>query len=113
MMIYNLDKINEMADGDEDFILSIVGVFLEEVPQDLADLEDALANGDKESSYKLAHKLKPNMDIMGLEAARVAALEIETIGKNNGSLDDMRTQLPKLQHDINTVIAELKTDFNL
>ncbi|MGS0526845.1 hypothetical protein ACU8V7_18550 [Zobellia nedashkovskayae] len=32
-MIYNLDKINEMAEGDEDFINSVISVFLEEVPE--------------------------------------------------------------------------------
>ena len=112
-MIYSLDKINEMSDGDQDFILSIVGVFLEEVPQDLADLESAIAAGDVENAYKLAHKLKPNMDILGMEGARVAALEIETIGKNNGSMDDIRSRFPILQQDINQAITELKTDFGL
>ncbi|MEP3380770.1 MAG: Hpt domain-containing protein, partial [Maribacter dokdonensis] len=34
-MIYNLDKINEMAEGDQDFINSVISVFLEEVPEDL------------------------------------------------------------------------------
>ena len=113
MMIYSLDKINEMADGDEDFILSIIGVFLEEVPHDLADLEKAIAADDVENAYKLAHKLKPNMDILGLEEARVAALEIETIGKNNGSMDEIRARFPKLQQDINQVVSELKNDFRL
>ena len=113
MMIYSLDKINEMADGDEDFILSIVGVFLDEVPQDLASLETAIEAGDVENAYKLAHKLKPNMDILGLEAARVAALEIETIGKNNGSIEDIRAHFPRLKQDINQVLIELKTDFGL
>jgi len=112
-MNYTLDKINEMADGDEDFILSIIGVFLEEVPQDLADLEEAIAAGDLENSYKLAHKLKPNMDILGMEEARVAALEIETIGKNNGSIDEIRARFPRLKEDISQVVSELKTDFNL
>ena len=41
-MIYNLDKINEMAEGDEDFIVSVVSVFLEEVPEDLEGLEKAI-----------------------------------------------------------------------
>lgn len=113
MMSYSLDKINEMADGDEDFILSIVGVFLEEVPQDLADLEAAIASGDMENSYKLAHKLKPNMDVMGMEAARVAALEIETIGKNKGSMDEIRARFPQLKRDITQVVTALKTDFGL
>lgn len=112
-MNYTLDKINEMADGDQDFILSIIGVFLEEVPEDLKDLEAAIDAGDVENSYKLAHKLKPNMDILGMEEARVAALEIETIGKNNGNMDEIRAHFPRLKQDINQVITELKTDFNL
>ncbi len=41
-MIYSLDKINEMAEGDQDFINSVVSVFLEEVPEDLLALETAL-----------------------------------------------------------------------
>ncbi|MEP1018835.1 MAG: Hpt domain-containing protein, partial [Maribacter dokdonensis] len=41
-MIYNLDKINEMAEGDQDFINSVISVFLEEVPEDLEALENAL-----------------------------------------------------------------------
>ena len=41
-MIYNLEKINEMAEGDEDFIISVISVFLEEVPVDLQALETAI-----------------------------------------------------------------------
>ena len=80
-MIYNLDKINEMAEGDEDFIVSVVSVFLEEVPEDLEGLEKAINNKDYENIYKLAHKIKPNVDILGMEQTRAKALEIETLGK--------------------------------
>ncbi|WP_345742078.1 hypothetical protein [Cellulophaga baltica] len=41
-MIYSLDKINELADGDEDFIQSVVSAFLDEVPEDLEQLEVAI-----------------------------------------------------------------------
>lgn len=112
-MIYSLDKIKAMAEGDEDFILSIIGVFLEEVPQDLADLESAITEGDIENSYKLAHKLKPNMDILGMEQARVMALEIETIGKDQGSIEEIRARFPSLKQDILQAITELKNDFDL
>ena len=42
-MIYNLEKIKEMAEGDEAFIKSVISVFLEEVPGDLGELETAIA----------------------------------------------------------------------
>ena len=89
-MIYSLDKIHEMAEGDEDFVTSVVSVFLEEVPADLDGLEKAIAERDYENVYKLAHKIKPNVDILGMEQTRARALEIETMGKNTARLKRLR-----------------------
>ena len=112
-MIYTLDKINEMADGDEDFILSIVTVFLEEIPQDLEDLEEAIGNRDHEKTYQLAHKIKPNVDLLGMEQTRILALDIESLGKNQGSFDEINTKFPALKQDVLQVISELKSDFRI
>ena len=78
-MIYNLDKINEMAEGDSDFVLSVISVFLEEVPQDLSELEAAVNASHYEQVYKMAHKIKPNVDLLGMEQTRAIALEIEKV----------------------------------
>ncbi|MEH6682663.1 MAG: Hpt domain-containing protein [Sediminicola sp.] len=112
-MIYSLDKLNEMAEGDEDFINSVVSVFLEEVPYDLDLLEQAVGKKDYANVYQLAHKIKPNVDLLGMEQTRACALEIETLGKNanNGAELDKLFQL--LQKDIHQVVAELKKDFDL
>ncbi len=112
-MIYNLDKINEMADGDEDFISSVISVFLEEVPQDLQDLEVALAQGNHEKVYQLAHKIKPNVDLLGMEQTRAAALQIETLGKNAANMSEIQKVFPILKQDIHQVVGELKKDFHL
>lgn len=113
MMIYNLDKINEMAEGDEDFIASVISVFLEEVPEDLESLEKAIDSKDYENIYKLAHKIKPNVDILGMEQAREKALEIETLGKTTGTIDQITEKFPMLKKDVLQVVTELKNDFNL
>ena len=112
-MIYSLDKINEMADGDQDFINSVITVFLEEVPHDLDELEKALEGQDHEKVYQLAHKIKPNVDLLGMEQTRAAALEIETMGKNKASIADIEKVFPALKTDIVQVMSELKNDFNL
>lgn len=110
-MIYKLDKLKEMAEGDEDFILSVIAVFLEEVPADLRDLEAAIAASHYEQVYKLAHKIKPNVDLLGMEQARVMALEIETLGKNQGDMAQIRGRFPILKSDVEQVISELRKDF--
>ncbi|NNC60906.1 MAG: Hpt domain-containing protein [Flavobacteriaceae bacterium] len=112
-MIYSLDKLNEMADGDNDFVLSVITVFLEEVPQDLEDLEKALDKGDYENVYKLAHKIKPNVDILGMEQTRAIALEIETLGKDEKNKDLIEEKFPALKKDIHQVIGELRKDFEV
>ncbi len=112
-MIYNLDKINEMAEGDEDFINSVISVFLEEVPRDLLDLENALAQNDYQNVYQLAHKIKPNVDLLGMEQTRAVALEIETLGKNSANMADIERIFPTLKQDIHQVVSELKKDFDL
>ena len=110
-MIYSLDKIKEMAEGDEDFILSVISVFLEEVPTDLEGLEKAVQEKDHEQIYKLAHKIKPNVDLLGMEQTRACALELETLGKNAANMDQIENKFPQLKKDIVQVIAELQKDF--
>lgn len=112
-MIYNLDKINEMAEGDQDFITSVISVFLEEVPVDLEGLEKAIAERDFENVYKLAHKIKPNVDLLGMEQTRATALEIETLGKTTANLDEIVEKFPLLKKDVLQVVSELKKDFDL
>ncbi len=112
-MIYSLDKLNEMAEGDEDFINSVIAVFLDEVPADLEMLEQAIEKKDYSNVYQLAHKIKPNVDLLGMEQTRANALEIETLGKKEGSGEAIEKLFPLLKNDIHQVVSELKKDFNL
>ena len=111
-MIYSLDKINEMAAGDEDFVQSVITVFLEEVPGDLEALERAIDEKDFDSVYQLAHKIKPNVDLLGMEQTRATALEIETLGKSAENSAEIESKFPLLKKDVLQVISELKKDFN-
>lgn len=112
-MIYSLDKINEMADGDGDFIMAVISVFLEEVPEDLEALENAITVKDFNQIYKMAHKIKPNVDLLGMEQTRANALEIETLGKTESSFEAIQSKFPLLKKDIEQVVLELKKDFDI
>lgn len=112
-MIYTLDKINEMAEGDNDFIISVISVFLEEVPEDLAALESAIASENFEQIGKMAHKIKPNVDLLGMEQTRANAYDLEKLGKTSGSLEEIKMKFPILKKDVQQVISELRKDFNL
>lgn len=110
-MIYSLDKIQEMAEGDAEFVESVLSVFLEEVPTDLLALEGAVKAGDYEQIYKMAHKIKPNVDLLGMEQARALALEIETLGKASGDLGLIRGHFPVLKQQVEQAVSELRKEF--
>ncbi|NAS29754.1 Hpt domain-containing protein [Flavobacteriaceae bacterium R38] len=112
-MLYNLDKIDELSGGDEDFRLSVISVFLEEIPQDLAILKEAIKNQDFESIYQHAHKIKPNVDLLGMEEVRQKVLAIEKQGRNEKDMGIINGLFPFVEETINNVIIELKDNFKL
>jgi len=85
---------------------------LEEVPVDLEALEVAIRDRDFENVYKLAHKIKPNVDLLGMEQTRATALEIETLGKSEENRPEIELKFPLLKKDILQVISELRKDFD-
>ena len=103
---------NEMAEGDNDFIKSVISVFLEEVPVDLSALEAALESENYEQVYQLAHKIKPNVELLGMVQAHTSALEIETLAKNKTNTSQINSFFIGLKKDVLQVIKELQNDFN-
>ncbi|WP_340065398.1 Hpt domain-containing protein [Ascidiimonas aurantiaca] len=112
-MLYNLDKLTELSGGDEDFILSVISVFLEETPQDLASLKNAVQAETFSDIYQHAHKIKPNVDLMGMEEVRIKVLQIETEGKNGKDMKVINELFPSVEESINKAIVQLKDNFGL
>ncbi|MCV6628727.1 MAG: Hpt domain-containing protein [Flavobacteriaceae bacterium] len=112
-MIYNLDKINELSGGDQDFLVSVISTFLEEIPSDLEVLKNAVTAQDFTQIYQFAHKIKPNVDLLGMETARANALEIETLGKTTQDINKINQIFPALEKDVEQAVVELKAAFGL
>ena len=64
------------AAGSE-FVTELVGTFLEEAPEMLADLRSARAAGDGERFRRAAHSLKSNCNTFGALGLGLMAREIE------------------------------------
>ena len=109
---YKLEKINDLAGNDKDFITILVQTFLEEVPEDLKLLQEAVDNDNKEQSYQLAHKMKPTIELFGLNSFN-ALLAIQDWGKGSKVSENIKVQLSQVVKAISKASQELKTDYNL
>lgn len=109
---YSLESLKEIAGGDEDFMAVVAQTFLDEIPNDLEALNDAVANDNRELAYQFAHKMKPNLEMLGLNLKKdVTSIESWTnTSKNKVAI---ASNLEKLNNILKQVFAELKTDFDL
>ena len=80
-----LDKSRalEVTGGSARILKRVTSVFLENLPKQVAELADALAEGQRETAQRKAHALKSAAASLGGTRVNEIALEIETAAKED------------------------------
>ncbi|MBC8757496.1 Hpt domain-containing protein [Kordia sp. YSTF-M3] len=112
-MGYNLEKINAISDGDTDFIEAVVVAFIEEIPEDLVKFEHEVKSENYKEIYQVSHKIKPNLDLLGMQESYDINLQILSWSKAETNISDIATAFDSILAKINSNINELKKEFNL
>lgn len=112
MSSYNLESVIEMAGGDQDFVKVVVQTFLEEIPPDLNAMNEAIAEDNPEVAYQYAHKMKPNLQMFGLELMPQIKI-IEEWSKSGKSKDEVLEAAETITNKVRTAEQELRNDFDL
>ena len=108
--LYNLEKVTELAEGDKSFVELLVNAFLEEIPDDLEKMTQAVENNDTKTAYQCAHKMKPNFLLFGIDVVdKVRLLESWKDGKIG--FKEAQPALMFVKETANTAIAQLQQDF--
>lgn len=112
MSNYNLESVEEMAGGDQDFLKVVIQTFIEEIPPDLEAMNQAVAENNPNQAYQYAHKMKPNLQMFGLELMPQIKIieEWSKSGKDKKEVDEA-THIIYLK--VKKAEQELKADFNL
>jgi HPt (histidine-containing phosphotransfer) domain-containing protein len=109
---YSKDSLSELAGGDLDFMKVVAQTFLEEIPVDLQGLIEAIENNNKELTYQYAHKMKPNLEMFGIDILKeIKAIESWT--NTTKKVEDINPQIEKVYATLTAVFEELKEDFTL
>jgi len=112
MKNYNLNDVIEMAGGDDDFVKIIVQTFLEEIPPDVTSMSEAISNSNPALAYQFAHKMKPNLELFGLNQMD-HILMIEAWSKGKERETNARDAGEKIAAKVRLAERELKADFSL
>jgi len=109
---YSIDSLRQIADNDEDFMSIVAKTFLEEIPPDLESLEEAIENNNKELAYQFAHKMKPNLEMFGIDVAKDVS-SIENWTKTSKDVRTVESNIERLSNVLKAVFGELKEEFSL
>ena len=112
MSIYSIENLKEVMGDDPEFIAVVVQTFLDEIPPDLEGLKAAVAEGDRKRAYGFTHKMKPNIEMFGVDLMKNIR-SIETWSRSSKDVDAVQGLVDEVDQTLNAVFTALRQDFNL
>jgi len=110
---YNLAKVYALSDNDPEFVNQILTLFVTEIPEDLLEIKEGIKKKDHKHAYAYAHKVKPSLDLLGLNVAFEEILQIEAWTKAEGEKKEIKETFKSVKNQVDEAIKELKKDFDL
>ena len=111
--VYSLQYLHESSDGDEEFIKTMIGMFLESTPLALKLMNDSLEQGDWDEMRQAAHKLRSHLRYFGIIEAAELTEEIERIATKNPKKQILSPLLDKVTSICQRGMQQLSEDFHL
>jgi HPt (histidine-containing phosphotransfer) domain-containing protein len=105
--VFDRTQAREATGGDDDLLREIIGIFLEDFPRMLEDLERALGAGDADAVRRAAHTLKGSVAVLGATALAAVAKDAEDHARA-GDLDAARDDIARVQAEARRLVPVLE-----
>ena len=80
--VFNSNELLRVFDGDEMIMKELIQLFIDTFPEHYYKIKDAIQHGDPAQLASAAHTLKGSAANIRAETCRMAAYELEMMGKN-------------------------------
>ncbi|MGV8994251.1 MAG: Hpt domain-containing protein [Flavobacterium sp.] len=110
---YNLSKVYALSDNDPEFVNEILQLFITEVPADLELIQNGIKDKNYHQAYSYSHKIKPTLDLLGLNIAFAEVLQIEAWTRREGKRKEIKDSYKAVETQVEKAIKEIKKDFNI
>ncbi len=110
--LVDVDEAMNRVGGDRELLRSMIAMFFEQYPQEMAKIRESLARGDAVGVQRAAHSLKGAIGIFGRKEAYAAAERVETQGRASDlsalapALATLEEALSRLGPALNALKAE-------
>ena len=108
--LYDLSTIIDISGGDDEFVQTMVVLFIDTVPANLKELNVALQNKNWDMVSKMAHKLKSTLDSMGIHSIAQDIRTVEQTAKTKESLENIPAMVSRIVDVVGKCIEQIKKD---
>jgi PAS domain S-box-containing protein len=108
--LIDLEYLNQLSEGDDDFSISMLSYFLDNTPVVLHELTQYYNDKDWKNLRNVAHKFKPQLTFMGV---KTVLHEVETIEQNAAAvanLDDIPALIEKTTRVCKEAMIQIKAE---
>ncbi len=102
----NLSYLEEISGGDTNFQQELIGIFLNQIPVFISNLQDFFSDKDNENLAKEAHTAKSSVLIFMMEKTGNNLKQIQLLAENRQS-EQIPFLLTKVKKDLTNAAEEL------
>ena len=106
--VTDLSYLNEISKGDTNFVKEMISVFLSETPNEISQLEKAIAVSNFDKIRSVSHHMKSTIPFIGLDLLIGKELaQIEDLALDKKDIQTISTHFIKVQAVFQQAIQEL------
>lgn len=107
--LFDLSQLKHMSRGNDDFVRKMINLFIKVTEENTEKLIEAMENNDIETVKKLAHKIKPSIDQMGIISLKDVVRSVEKFETGSGNKTEIEVLIRKLVYTLKSVTEQLKS----
>ena len=109
--LYNLKKLDEIAQGNQEFIRDMLVTFVQNVTTDIGGIHSFKTINNWTAIAETAHKLASNFAYLGAGSLHALAIDIEKSVLNDHNFTDVAEKTERLCNEGIFLVSQLKKDF--
>ena len=111
--LYNLNMVDKMCRGKQEFILKMVNVFISQISQSVEEITVACQKKDFGKIKNEIHKVKPTLTYYGTAEIEKELLLLEKLVAGTFTGKEIEKNINTLNTIITQTIAKMKIDFSI
>ncbi|MBA3673652.1 MAG: Hpt domain-containing protein [Chitinophagaceae bacterium] len=111
----SLDYLSASVSGHKEILLELFDIFIKQIPENIASLNDAIINADYPAIKQISHKLKSTVSVMGISTLKPILDQMEflaTADHENLRLDSIKKLFEQVKEICTKAIEEIQFEKN-